>query len=93
MLSKYYRYPATLGETYKPNADDPTLVINITALNEKVKTKAGEFECVVYKETNTEEPGFTFTSWVAPGVGVVKYAFTEDGESSSSELVSYTLVD
>lgn len=92
-VSQYYRYPATLGETYKPNADDPTMVMTVTALNEKVKTKAGEFECVVYKETSTEDAGYSFTSYVAPGVGIVKNVTVDEEGDYSNELISYTLVE
>ncbi|MEM6506229.1 MAG: hypothetical protein AAGC44_15680 [Planctomycetota bacterium] len=93
-LSRYYRYPATLGETYKPNADDQTVVMTVTSLSEKITTKAGEFDCIVYKETSTEDEDYAFTSWVAPGVGIIKNAGTdEDGEPYGSALVSYTLVE
>lgn len=92
-LSKYYKYPVALGEIYKPQADDPALKITVSALNAKLKTPAGEFECVVYTQTNADEPGYRFTSWVAPGVGIVKNETVEDGETSVSELISYTLVE
>lgn len=91
--SKYYRYPATLGETYRPSADDPTIVMTVTALNEKVTTKAGEFECVVYKETNTEDEDFSYTSWVAPGVGIIKNTTTDADGTYHSYLASYKLAD
>lgn len=93
MISRYYRYPATLGESYKPNADDPSIVVTITALNEKVKTKAGEFECVVYKETSTDDEDYTFTSYIAPGVGIVKTITVDEEGTYHSELIRYTLVE
>lgn len=92
-VSQYFRYPATLGETYRPNKDDPTIVMTITALNEKVTTKAGEFDCVVYKETNAEDPTYTLTHYVAPGVGIVKTVTVEEGETYTSTLTSYTFVE
>ncbi|MEO0476417.1 MAG: hypothetical protein AAF085_10690, partial [Planctomycetota bacterium] len=79
-ISKYFRYPATLGDSYKPNSDDTTIIMTITAINEKVKTKAGEFDCVVYTETSTEDEGYRNTNWVAPGVGIVKTQSIEEGE-------------
>jgi hypothetical protein len=91
-ISKYFRYPATAGETYMPNKDDQTMVMTVVALNEKVKTKAGEFDCVVYKETSSEDPDFSFTSYVAPGVGIVKHVAVDDEGTYTSELISYTLV-
>lgn len=92
-ISQYYRYPATLGETYQPNPDDDTMLMTVTALHEKVKTKAGEFDCIVYKETSTEDETYSFTSYLAPGVGIVKNTSVEEGETFTSELISYTLVE
>lgn len=93
-VNKYYRYPATLGDTYKPAPEhDPSLTVTITALHKKVTTKAGEFKCVVYKEILADEPGYSMTTYIAPGVGIVKYEGSEEEESWSSELVSYNLVD
>ncbi|MBX2851099.1 MAG: hypothetical protein KTR15_05065 [Phycisphaeraceae bacterium] len=92
-VSTYYRYPATAGETYKPSKDDAVTVMTVVALNEKVKTKAGEFDCVVYKETSTEEPDFSFTSYVAPGIGIVKQITTDAEGTYTAELISYTLVE
>jgi hypothetical protein len=68
------------------------MVMTVVALNEKVKTKAGEFDCVVYKETSSEDPDFSFTSYVAPGVGIVKHVAVDDEGTYTSELISYTLV-
>ena len=92
-VSKYYRYPATLGETYKPNPDDQSIAMTVIALNEKVKTKAGAFDCIVYKETSTEDPDYIFTSYVAPGMGIVKTITTDAEGTYNSELISYTLVE
>ena len=90
--SRYYRYPATAGETYMPNKDDRTMVMTVVALNEQVKTKAGAFDCVVYKETNNEDPDFSFTSYVAPGVGIVKHTTTDAEGTYTAELIRYSLV-
>lgn len=93
-ITKYFRYPATLGDTYKPTPEtDPSLTVTITAIHEKVTTKAGEFDCVVYKEISTEDPTYSNTTYIAPGIGIIKYIGTEGEESWSSELVSYTLAD
>lgn len=92
-INKYYRYPATLGETYKTNPDDTASTMTVVALHEKVKTKAGEFDCVVYKETTADDPAYSFTSYVAPGVGIVKNVTTDADGSYSAELISYTLVE
>lgn len=93
MSSKYYRYPATLGDSYKPNVDDPTTTVTVIALNKKVTTKAGEFDCVVYKETSSEDENYSYTCYVAPGVGIVKNIHVDEEGSYTSELISYTLVD
>ena len=92
-VNKYFRYPATLGDSYKPSKDAPTIVMTVTALNGKITTKAGEFDCIVYTETSTEDEAYTNTSWVAPGVGIVKTQSVQNGETFTSELVSYTLAD
>lgn len=92
-ISKYFRYPATVGESYKPYSDDPTIVMTITGIHEKVKTKAGEFDCVVYTETSTEDEGYRNINWVAPGVGIVKTQSVEEGETYTSELISYSLAE
>lgn len=92
-ISGYYRYPATLGQTYTPEAEDQTIVMTVTSLSEKIKTKAGEFDCVVYTETSTEDPDYSFTSYVAPGVGIVQLIINETGETYTSSLVSYTFVE
>ncbi|MFK7788905.1 MAG: hypothetical protein AB8C95_05335 [Phycisphaeraceae bacterium] len=92
-MSKYFRYPATLGDTYQPNADDPTVVITVISLSEKITTKAGEFDCVVYKETSTEDTSYSLTSYIAPGVGIVKNITKEEQETFFSSLRSYTLVE
>jgi hypothetical protein len=88
--SKYFRYPVTLGETYRPNQDDRAIAITITALHEKVTTKAGAFDCVVYRETIADDPGYTLTHYVAPGVGIVKTVTVEGDETYTSSLISYT---
>lgn len=92
-ISTYFRYPATLGDTYRPNADDQTIVVTVLALNEKVTTKAGQFHCIVYKETSTEDADYSLTTYIAPGVGIIKNITTEEGQTYLSQLVSYTLVD
>ena len=91
--SKYYRYPAALGDKYTPSADMPTMQVEVIAINEKVKTKAGEFNCIVYKETDTDMPGYSFTSWVSPGVGIVKNKSVDEDGTYESELTSFTLVE
>ncbi len=92
-VSRYYRYPATLGESYKPSADDPGMSVTVIALNEKVKTEAGEFECVVYQETSTDDEDYSFTSYVCPGIGIVKNITVDADGTYVSKLVSYTLVE
>ena len=89
-VTPYFRYPATLGESYKPIKEDPSIVVTITALHEKVTTKAGEFDCVVYKETSTDDPDYSISMYIAPGVGVVKTVSVEGDETFTSTLLSYT---
>lgn len=90
---QYYRYPAALGDKYKPSEDMPTMQVQVIAINEKVKTKAGEFNCIVYKETDTDLPEYSFTSWVSPGVGLIKYKTIDEEGTYESELTSFTLVE
>ena len=90
-VTKYFRYPATLGDSYKPIAEDPSIVVTVTALHEKVTTRAGEFDCVVYKETSADDPNYSLTQYVAPGIGIVKTIAIEAGETSESTLTSYTI--
>ena len=71
----------------------PTMQVEVIAINEKVKTKAGEFNCIVYKETDTDMPGYSFTSWVSPGVGIVKNKSVDEDGTYESELTSFTLVE
>ncbi len=92
-INKAHRYPAKLGDQYHPYADDQDATVTVLALNEKVTTKAGVFDCIVYKETSTQDESFNFTTYIAPGVGVVKSTFIEEGQTYTSELISYTLVE
>lgn len=88
-LGAYFRYPAKAGDSYRPNPLDETTVMTVIAVGEKVKTKAGEFECIVYKETYADEPGLSYMIYVAPGVGVVKDVESSEEGTYTSELVSY----
>lgn len=92
-INRAHRLPATLGDTYHPYADNKDATVTILALNEKITTKAGDFDCIVYKETSAQDETISFTSYVAPGVGVIKSIYTEDGESHTLELISYTFSD
>jgi len=91
--AQYYRYPAALGDKYKPSEETPSMRMEVIAINEKVKTKAGEFNCIVYRETDTDVPGYSFTSWVCPGVGIVKNKNVDEDGTFTSELTSFSLVD
>ena len=88
-----FRYPATLGETYSPDKNDPGYRIEVIAIDEKIKNKAGEFTCVVYKETFKDQPGLTFTTYLAPGVGLVRMVEDDSGDKFILDLIEYKLVD
>ena len=91
-ITRYYQTDAAVGDTYQPNENDPGLKIEVLAIDERVKTKAGEFKCTVYRETHTDTPDDSFTTYVAPDIGIVRYTTTEGEESSSADLIKYTLV-
>ncbi len=92
-INNYFRYPATLGETYQPDSDQPEVQVKVIEINKTIKTPAGEFTCVVYRETVVGEEGFSHTSYVCPGVGVVRYIDVFEDETLTSDLVKLTLVE
>lgn len=92
-INRYFRYPAKLGEVYQPNDEDDTWSIKITALNEVVKTPAGEFKCIVYRELFTDDEVYSHTSYVAPGIGVVRYETVDEEGTTTGLLQQVVLVN
>lgn len=89
-LRKYYRYPVEAGQTYRIVEGEPMMML-VMSIDEMVQTPAGEFKCIIYKEIDPSEPGFVFTSYVAPGVGVVKTEILDGGELSTDVLKAYKI--
>lgn len=92
-INAYFHYPATLGQSYNPDEEDDTWSVKVTALNEVVKTPAGEFTCVVYRETFDDDNTFIHTSYVAPGVGVVKYKTVDEEGTTTGVLQQVVLIE
>lgn len=91
-ITRYYRTRVAVGDQYQPG-DDPGHNIEVMALDETVKTKAGTFKCLVYRDTHTDEPGYSLTTYVAPGVGIVRYTTQQGDEKSSADLIQFTLIE
>ena len=73
----FYKYPGTVNEEFASFRD----TIKIIAINERVSTPAGTFNCIVYQQWtnyfNGNNPkNILLTTYVAPGIGKVKYEYT-----------------
>ena len=91
-ISPMYLYPAEVGDTYEPYGDDEGIQIEVTSIDEVVRTDAGDFTCIVYRETDKEVPGHAYLTYISPGVGVVRIQSVDGDDVWTSDLVEYTLV-
>ncbi len=89
----FLRHPVKVGDTYASSKDDPSVRVEVLAVDQEVKTPAGTFVCTVYRETIDDIEDYSFTAYLAPGVGIVRYTTESDGLRSSTDLVSFTLVE
>ena len=89
----FLRHPVKVGDTYASSKDDPTVRVEVLAVDQEVKTPAGTFACTVYRETIEGIDDYSFTAYLAPGVGIVRFTTESDGVRSSTDLVSFTLVE
>ena len=84
----YYRYPVEVGQIYQIDPNQPPRMI-VMAVDQPVQVPAGKFTCIVYKEIDPQQPGYIFTTFVAPGVGTVMTQTLEDGELSTDVLIAF----
>jgi len=86
-----FRYPVAKGDTYRPIEKDASTTIRVVGVDVPIKTKAGEFKCIAYREINADEEGITITTYLAPGVGVVRIRFESGGQATTTDLIKFDL--
>ncbi|MFN3165940.1 MAG: hypothetical protein ACE37H_02635 [Phycisphaeraceae bacterium] len=85
-----FRYPVAKGDTYRPVEKDASRTVHVVGVDVPIKTKAGDFKCIAYREDHADEADVTITTYLAPGVGVVRIATEIDGEVSHADLIKFT---
>jgi hypothetical protein len=88
-IQTYLRYPVEKGETYRVNDGEQLMIV--LATDESVTVPAGTFECIVYKQIDPQELNYTYTCYVAVGVGIVKAETWQDGRKTTESLSFYRL--
>lgn len=86
-----FRFPVAKGDTYRPIENDRFRTIEVIGVDVPIKTKAGEFKCIAYQEHNADEEDIRFVTYIAPGVGIVRYTTEEAGATTSTDLIQYKL--
>lgn len=90
------KLPPTVGETWEPMTDDPTIVREVLSVTSSVSVPAGNFSnCVLVRDTDTDDPAYLWEMYLANGVGPVYYRAEEaDGDTeiyTEVELQSYVI--
>ena len=88
-----YRYPVAKGDTYRPIEKNRFTTMEVLDIDVTIKTRAGEFKCIAYLEHNADEEDVKITTYLAPGVGIVRISTQIDGETTNVDLIKYTLVE
>ncbi len=74
------------------NWDRDQLQVKVAAVNETIKTDAGEFSCVVLQLNYLQDPNRFDKEYYAPNVGEVRFERYRDGQKYyQRELVSYNV--
>jgi hypothetical protein len=90
------KWPAKAKDSWevKAKVKDKTIEgkLSITATDEKVATRAGEFACLKVSGENLQLGGqkLSATYWYAPGMGPVKVSIKIGEQETSLELVEFT---
>jgi len=92
-ISQTFRYDVEQGQTYQPEPTAPTRTVEVVAVDQQIQTPAGEFTCVVYEQTDRDDPGFIITFYVAPGIGIVRTVTIIDQDQIIGDLLEYSLVE
>ncbi|MCK4506695.1 MAG: hypothetical protein KAW14_13855 [Candidatus Aegiribacteria sp.] len=70
------KLPVTLGDTWVPNSDEPTITRTVLSLSASVTVPAGSYtSCANLRDTDSEEPDFYFDLFFSRGTGVVKHLY------------------
>lgn len=84
-----FRFPVAKGDTYRPIEKDAFTTMQVAGVDVPIKTKAGDFKCIAYREHNADEEDVKITTYLAPGVGVVRTTTEVDGEVSHVDLIQF----
>lgn len=92
----FMKLPPTVGETWEPMSDDSTIVREVISITASVSVPAGNFsDCIHIRDTDTDEPEYSWDTYIADGVGPVLYeVFEEDSVftmDTDIELTSYVV--
>lgn len=90
------KLPPTVGETWEPMSDDPSIVREVISITASVSVPAGNFSnCVYVRDIDADDPGYIWEMYLAEGIGPVYYEAEEiEGDSriaSEVELESYMI--
>jgi hypothetical protein len=70
----FLELPVTLGNTWIPDTNEPTITRTVLSLSASATVPAGSFtSCANLRDTDSTEPDFNFDLFLATGTGVVKY--------------------
>lgn len=88
----FIKLPVTLGDSWIPEIDEPTVTRTVLSLSASAIVPAGTYSsCANFRDTDSEEPGFYFDLFLSRGTGVVKYVIN-DTDSNGTVYMAYDLL-
>lgn len=74
----FMKLPVTLGDSWIPETDEPTISRTVLSLSASVTVPAGSFaSCANLRDTDSLEPTYYFDLFLSRGTGAVKYLVHE----------------
>ncbi len=91
------KFPATLGETWVPYPDEPTVVREVMSVTSSISTSSGNYsDCVYLRDTDSANPDEFFSMYLVDEIGPALFIMEESDSSGTSshmeiDLESYVI--
>ena len=85
------RLPVTVGDTWEPFSDSPSITREVLSITENVSVPAGTFSnCLHIRDTDSESPLEFFNAYFAPDIGGARLTI-EDQDPDQTSFVEMEL--
>ncbi|MCK5787148.1 MAG: hypothetical protein KAH54_11415 [Candidatus Sabulitectum sp.] len=81
------KLPPTLGETWEPETDDPTVVREVVSLSASISVPSGNYTgCIHLRDTDSDDPDYLWNMYLVPDIGPAMFLMEEADSSSFTHM-------